>query len=199
MLPAIRSAVSAPPRMKSGARVDTTARSAGRCILSVGCARRSGGWKRGRRALREKVTGDAQCGGVSYGATGGVGAAASAKELKPKFGDIGGVYYTDVSQDREARRQAVKNKIALCRQNTSFVSNTLDRKYPRCLPIFRERSRGCVEDAQQYAFLPQLGRGTRQRTLLPGLLRICRCVAIVLKSCWIAPEVLENINKNNRL
>lgn len=26
--------------------------------------------------------------------------AALAKELKPKFGDIGGVYYTEVSQDR---------------------------------------------------------------------------------------------------
>ena len=27
--------------------------------------------------------------------------AASATELKPKFGDIGGVYYTDVANDRE--------------------------------------------------------------------------------------------------
>ncbi|MCY4397320.1 MAG: hypothetical protein OXC10_19525 [Rhodospirillaceae bacterium] len=68
----------------------------------------------------------------------------SAKELKPKFGDIGGVYYTDVSDNREACRQAIKNKIALCRQNTSFVSNTLDRKYPGCLPIFRQQAGICV-------------------------------------------------------
>ena len=69
---------------------------------------------------------------------------ASAKELKPKFGDIGGVYYTDVAENREACRQAIKNKIALCRQNTSFVSNTLDRKYPGCLPIFRQQAGVCV-------------------------------------------------------
>ena len=71
-------------------------------------------------------------------------ATASAKELKPKFGDIGGVYYTDVSDNREACRQAIKNKIALCRQNTSFVSNTEDRKYPGCLPIFRQQAGACV-------------------------------------------------------
>ena len=70
---------------------------------------------------------------------------AGAKELKPKFGDIGGVCYTEVSQDREACRQAFKNKVALCRQNTSFVSNTLDRKYPGCLPIFRQQAGVCVD------------------------------------------------------
>ena len=71
--------------------------------------------------------------------------AAAAKELKPKFGDIGGVYYTEVSQDREACRQAIRNKIALCRQNTSFVSNTEDRKYPGCLPIFRQQAGVCAD------------------------------------------------------
>ena len=78
--------------------------------------------------------------------------AASAKELKPKFGDIGGVYYTDVAENREACRQAIKNKIALCRQNTSFVSNTLDRKYPGCLPIFRDQSRGCADHFRSEAY-----------------------------------------------
>ena len=71
-------------------------------------------------------------------------AAADSKELKPKFGDIGGVFYTEVSEDREACRQAIGNKIALCRQNTSFVSNTLDRKYPGCLPIFRQQAEICA-------------------------------------------------------
>ena len=71
--------------------------------------------------------------------------AALAKELKPKFGDIGGVYYTEFSQVREACRQAIRNKIALCRQNTSFVSNTEDRKYPGCLPIFRQQAGVCVD------------------------------------------------------
>ena len=68
-------------------------------------------------------------------------AAVEAKELKPKFGDIGGVFYTEVSEDREACEQAIKNKIVLCEQNTSFISNTLQRKYPGCLPIFREQAR----------------------------------------------------------
>ena len=70
--------------------------------------------------------------------------AASAKELKPKFGDIDGVYYTDVSQDRGACRQAINNKIALCRQNTNFESNTKNRKYKGCLPIFRRQAQSCV-------------------------------------------------------
>ena len=78
--------------------------------------------------------------------------AAPAKELKPKFGDIGGVYYTDVAENREACRQAIRNKIALCRQNTSFVSNTLDRKYPGCLPIFRNQSRGCADHFRSEAY-----------------------------------------------
>ncbi len=77
---------------------------------------------------------------------------ASAKELKPKFGDIGGVYYTDVSENREACRQAIKNKIALCRQNTSFVSNTNDRKYPGCLPIFQQQAGVCADHFRSEAY-----------------------------------------------
>ncbi len=84
---------------------------------------------------------------------------ASAKELKPKFGDIGGVYYTDVSENREACRQAIKNKIALCRQNTSFVSNTNDRKYPGCLPIFRQQAGVCADHFRSEAYKCQ-GAGT---------------------------------------
>ena len=70
--------------------------------------------------------------------------AASAKELKPKFGNIDGVYYTDVSGNREACRQAIRNKIALCRQNTNFESNTKNREYAGCLPVFRRQAESCV-------------------------------------------------------
>ena len=70
--------------------------------------------------------------------------AASAKELKPKFGNIGGVYYSDVSGNREACRQAIRNKIALCRQNTSFESNTKNRQHAGCLPIFRRQAESCA-------------------------------------------------------
>ncbi len=70
--------------------------------------------------------------------------AAEARELKPKFGDIGGVYYSDVSGNREACRQAIRNKIALCRQNTNFESNTRNREYAGCLPIFRRQAQSCT-------------------------------------------------------
>ena len=89
---------------------------------------------------------------VALAAALSIAGAVSAKELKPKFGDIGGVYYTDVAENREACRQAIKNKIALCRQNTSFVSNTMDRKYPGCLPIFRQQSRGCADHFRSEAY-----------------------------------------------
>ena len=71
-------------------------------------------------------------------------AAAGGSELKPKLGDIGGIFYAEVSGDREACRQAIRNKIALCRQNTSFASNTENRKYPGCLPIFEQQAETCV-------------------------------------------------------
>ena len=70
--------------------------------------------------------------------------AATAKELKPKFGNIDGVYYSDVSGNREACRQAIKNKIALCRQNTNFESNTKNREYAGCLPVFRQQAESCA-------------------------------------------------------
>ena len=79
-------------------------------------------------------------------------AVAGANEMKPKFGDIDGVYYTDVAGDREACHQAVRNKIALCRDNTSFVSNTDDRKYPGCLPIFEDQAKTCVDHFRSEAY-----------------------------------------------
>ena len=72
--------------------------------------------------------------------------------LKPKFGDIDGVYYTDVAGDREACHQAVKNKIALCRQNVGFEVNTKDRQYPGCLSIFEEQARSCVDHFRSEAY-----------------------------------------------
>ena len=69
---------------------------------------------------------------------------ASGQQLKPKFGDIEGIYYTEVSGEREACRQAINNKIALCRQNVGFESNTKDRKYPGCLPLFERQAEVCA-------------------------------------------------------
>ena len=72
-------------------------------------------------------------------------AMASVKELKPKFGDIGGITYSDVSGNRDACLSALRSKIHLCRSNTNFESNTKNRKYAGCLPIFRQQAQSCVE------------------------------------------------------
>ena len=74
-----------------------------------------------------------------------IAGAAAAKELKPKFGDVGGITYSDVSGNRESCLAALQRKIYLCRQNINFQSNTENRKYPGCLPIFRQQAEVCVE------------------------------------------------------
>ena len=66
------------------------------------------------------------------------------KRLKPKLGDVEGAYFTDLPGQRDACLAAVDNKIALCRENTSFISNTRDREYAGCLPIFRSQAQQCV-------------------------------------------------------
>ena len=79
-------------------------------------------------------------------------AGAGAEELKPKFGDVDGIYYTEVSDDREACEQAIRNKIAICSQNTDFISNALNRKHPGCLPIFSGQARACADHFRSEAY-----------------------------------------------
>ena len=45
--------------------------------------------------------------------------------------------------------EAVKRKIALCRENTDFASNTRNEKYAECLPIFRKQAQACVGHFQR--------------------------------------------------
>ena len=66
------------------------------------------------------------------------------KRLKPKYGDIEGVFYTDVPAQREACRATVQRLIAQCAENTRFRSNTQDRKYPGCREVFEEQARECA-------------------------------------------------------
>ena len=66
-------------------------------------------------------------------------------KLKPKFGDVDEAFYTDLPGQRQQCLDAVERKIALCRENTSFESNTKDEKYAECLPIFREQAKVCVK------------------------------------------------------
>ena len=71
------------------------------------------------------------------------------RKLKPKFGDVGGVFYTDIPAQRQQCVEAVERKIALCRENTNFESNTKNEKYAECLPIFREQAQACVGHFQR--------------------------------------------------
>lgn len=64
--------------------------------------------------------------------------------LKPKFGDVGGVFYTDLPGQREQCLQAIERKIALCRENVDFESNTKNEKHAGCLPIFAQQAESCV-------------------------------------------------------
>ena len=56
------------------------------------------------------------------------------KRLKPKFGDVDGVFFTDLPGQRDACHATVDRKIATCHENTSFTSNTRNREYAGCLP-----------------------------------------------------------------
>lgn len=66
------------------------------------------------------------------------------KRLKPKFGDVDGVFYTDLPAQREQCLETIQRKIAACRDNTTFMTNTEQRKYAACLPIFEELAQACV-------------------------------------------------------
>ena len=55
--------------------------------------------------------------------------------LKPKFGDVEGVFYTDSPAQRKPCLETTDRMIASCRANTSFASNTSNEEFAGCLPI----------------------------------------------------------------
>lgn len=66
------------------------------------------------------------------------------KRLKPKFGDIDGALFIDLPAQREDCIATIQRKIAVCEQNTSFISNTEEQEHAACLPIFEEQAKACV-------------------------------------------------------
>ena len=66
------------------------------------------------------------------------------KRLKPKFGDVDGVFFTGLPGQRDACVAAVDRMIATCHENTSFTSNTRNREYAGCLPIFKAQAQECA-------------------------------------------------------
>ena len=66
------------------------------------------------------------------------------KRLKPKFGDVDGAFFTGLPGQRDACIAAVDRMIATCHENTSFTSNTRNREYAGCLPIFKAQAQECA-------------------------------------------------------
>ena len=64
--------------------------------------------------------------------------------LKPQFGDMNGVFYTEIRGQEKACEAAVKRRIANCHQHTRFLSPGDNEKYPECLPIFEEQAGRCM-------------------------------------------------------
>lgn len=66
------------------------------------------------------------------------------QRLKPQFGDMDGMFYSEIAGNEDACVMAVKRRIANCHQHTRFLSPDDNRKYPQCLPVFQQQARACA-------------------------------------------------------
>ena len=58
--------------------------------------------------------------------------------------DLKGIVYTNLPAQRQQCLEDVERKIARCRENIDFGSDTKNNDYADCLPIFREQAQLCV-------------------------------------------------------
>lgn len=65
------------------------------------------------------------------------------KRLKPKLGNIDGALFIDLPAQSEDCHAMVDRAIVECGENIRFSSNTKNREYPECFPIFEEQARQC--------------------------------------------------------
>ena len=63
---------------------------------------------------------------------------------KPKFGDIGGIFFTNLPKERKPCLETIDRMIYSCTANTTFISHELNRKYASCLPVFERQSQECA-------------------------------------------------------
>ena len=63
---------------------------------------------------------------------------------KPKFGDVGGIFFTDLPKQRKACLDTINRMIYSCNANTTFISHELNRKYASCLPVFEKQAFECA-------------------------------------------------------
>ncbi len=64
--------------------------------------------------------------------------------VKPRLGDIDGVTYTNLPAQRQQCLGTIDHKLALCRENTAFVSDRRNQELAACLPTFEEQAKACV-------------------------------------------------------
>ena len=79
------------------------------------------------------------------------------QRLKPQFGDMDGMYYSEIAGNEDACAMAVKSRIANCHQHTRFLSPGDNRKYPECLTVFRQQAEACAAHFRRE--LPKCGSG----------------------------------------
>ena len=69
---------------------------------------------------------------------------ADGETRKPKFGDVGGIYFTGLPQARTACLETIDRMIYSCGANTTFISHDLNNQYADCLPIFEQQAKWCA-------------------------------------------------------
>ena len=66
------------------------------------------------------------------------------KMRKPKFGDVGGIFFTGLPEERKPCLETIDRMIYSCQANTTFISHDLNRTYAACLPIFEKQAQECI-------------------------------------------------------
>ena len=69
--------------------------------------------------------------------------------LKPKFGDVDGIYFTNLPAGRKPCLETIDRMVYSCTANTTFISHDLNNQYPDCLPIFERQAEQCVRHFEQ--------------------------------------------------
>ena len=71
------------------------------------------------------------------------------RDDKPRFGDIGGAYFTDLPAERELCLDTIRQKTTICLENTEFNATGLNKWLGFCLPRFRQQAQDCVTHFDQ--------------------------------------------------
>ena len=64
--------------------------------------------------------------------------------LKPKFGDVDGIFFADLPAQRKSCLETIDRMIGSCLSNTYFISHTQNEKFAACLPVFEKQALTCV-------------------------------------------------------